>query len=36
MTHNEKRAHWIKEGAIGLGGNFHKFTVNTQAMEIQK
>ena len=19
MTHNEKRAHWVKEGAIGLG-----------------
>jgi solute carrier family 25 carnitine/acylcarnitine transporter 20/29 len=19
MTHNEKRSHWVKEGAIGLG-----------------
>jgi hypothetical protein len=19
MTHNEKRTHWVKEGAIGLG-----------------
>lgn len=22
MTHNEKRSHWLKEGAVGLGGKF--------------
>ena len=22
MTHNEDRAHWLKEGAIGLGGMY--------------
>ena len=22
MTHNEERTHWIKEGLIGLGGEF--------------
>ena len=22
MTHSEDRAHWIKEGAIGLGGRY--------------
>ena len=21
MTHNEERTHWVKEGAIGLGGD---------------
>jgi hypothetical protein len=25
MTHNEERAHWIKEGAIGLGGKFIQY-----------
>ena len=27
MTHNEERAHWIKEGAIGLGGKFIQYLI---------
>ena len=28
MTHNEERAHWIKEGAIGLGGKLGQTVSN--------
>jgi hypothetical protein len=35
MTHNEKRQHWLKEGAIGLGtGVLYGITVSEREMEM--